>query len=124
MIDALRRDGVTASMLEAAGFEEPAALADAVALAANDLQLGAAPELWLPPLLASAEPTFGVRTLHQLVAMRRELGQPVELRDVPALAPLLGASRFMARRLIAHPDWIDALTGSPPEAPSGEGTNG
>ena len=118
ILDAVRRGGVDASLLEAAGFDEPAALADAVALATNDVELSAALELWLPPLVASAQPAFGVRALHQLVAMRRELGHPVELRDVPALAPLLGASRFLARRLIAHPDWIDALAGAPPEAPS------
>jgi glutamate-ammonia-ligase adenylyltransferase len=120
LIGALRHGGVDASTLDAAGLDEPAALAEALAEAAADSQLGEHLEVWMPPLLASAQPLFGVRTLRQLVTERRGLGQPIHLPQTPALPALLGASRFLGRRLLAHPEWIDGVAGSPPEAPPAE----
>lgn len=118
VIDAVRRGSVDASMLSAAGLDEPPALAEALDAAATDAQLGDHLEWWVPALVATAEPLFGVRTLCDLVARRRALGAPIDLRGTPALVPILGSSRFLARRLLAHPEWIDGIAGSPPEAPS------
>lgn len=120
LIDALRRGGVDAPMLGNAGFEEPASLAATLCEASADVQLGQCLELWLPVLIASAQPLFGARTLLELVGSRRELGAPIDLPRTPALPQLLGASRFLARRMRNHPEWIDGLSGTPPDAPSSE----
>lgn len=116
----LRSTTVDADAVEALGVEEPAALAEALSDVARDEPLRKSAELWGPGLLASAQPAFALRTLQQLVRQRRELGSPVDLRSTPALAPLLGSSRVLARRLLAHPEWIDGLVGSPPDAPGSQ----
>jgi glutamate-ammonia-ligase adenylyltransferase len=118
LIDALRRGHADADGLAAAGLDAPADLAEALAAAETDAHLRGALELWVPPILHAAEPLFAVRTLRELVIARRGRGAPLDLARLPALPLVLGASRFLARRLIAHPDWIDELAGSPPAAPA------
>ena len=120
LIQVLRAGTVDDAAIEAGAAEDPAAFAEALTDASKDEDLCKTAEVWLPGLIESAQPAFGLRTLVRLVDERRELGRPIDLNTTPALAPLLGSSRFLARRLLAHPEWIDALAGTPPDAPSGD----
>jgi glutamate-ammonia-ligase adenylyltransferase len=120
LIDAVRRGHADADRLSAAGHDDPAGLAAELAAAAADAPLRDAIELWLPPVLSSAEPLHAVRTLRQLAALRRDGGAPLDLARLPALPLVLGASRFLGRRLTAHPEWIDDLAGTPPSPPGSE----
>jgi len=94
----------------AADFREAAAHPDL----ANDLRL------WVPALLRSARPGFGARALCDLATRRREEGPRLELRRTPTLPSVLGASNFLARRLLNDPAWVDELDGDLPAAPSEE----
>ncbi|MGH0031405.1 MAG: hypothetical protein ACQGVC_16540 [Myxococcota bacterium] len=120
LIEILRDGAVDATAVAATGVDDPVALAGALSAAAADEDLCKTAEAWAPGLLVSAEPAFGLQTLLRIVHERRELGSPVDLNATPALGALLGSSRFIARRLLTTPDWIDGLSGSPPDAPGHE----
>jgi len=121
LIDAIRTaenvDEVTTSILEGTTAGDPAEAARAFADAARDPNLCECLEAWVPSLITSARPAPGARALAALVAQRRELGSPLDVRSVPALPAVLGASGFLTRRLAAHPEWIDEIAGEPPPPP-------
>jgi glutamate-ammonia-ligase adenylyltransferase len=103
--------------LAEAGVADPADVLRAFGEAAGDPDL-AELERWVPALVVSAQPGAGARTLLRLAVARRDAGAPLALDRVPCLPALLGASGFLSRRLLAHPDWLDELSGTPPDAPA------
>jgi glutamate-ammonia-ligase adenylyltransferase len=111
------RDGeVEPDRLAEVGVADPADALRALGDAARDPDL-AALDLWLPALVVSAQPGPAARALLRLAEARRASGAPLALARVPGLPALLGASGFLARRLLAHPEWVDDLSGTPPAAP-------
>jgi hypothetical protein len=110
----LERGEPDAELLRAAGDSDPAAAAQAFARAAREPALAGSLALWAPPLLASARPGFGAGCLEQMV----HAGHAPDVASLPALARVLGASAFLARLLLRHPEWVGELAGSPPDAPS------
>jgi len=118
LIAEIRGGDVEPEVLAATGMEDPADAIRAFADAARDPDLGPALERWIPTLVTSAQPVQGTRALERLAALRREQGAPLDLARAPTLPALLGASSVLARRLLAHPDWIDDLEGPLPDAPS------
>jgi len=99
------------------GEEDPArAVADFVD-AAKHADLKSNTRLWVPPLLCSARPAFGARCLLDLATQCRERGAPLDLARTPSVPAVLGASNFLARKLLSHPDWIKELAGDVPPPP-------
>jgi glutamate-ammonia-ligase adenylyltransferase len=116
LIARVRSGEVEPTRLADAGIPEPADALRAFVEAANHPDLGAL-EQWLPALVVSAQPGPGARSLLRLAVARRDSGTALELARTPGLPAVLGASGFLGRRLLAHPDWVEELCGSPPDAP-------
>ncbi len=120
LIRGLQSGGVDAADLERAGDPEPERAATAFAAAAEDPQLAADPERWVPELLRSARPGFGARCLLDLARAAGEAGAPLDLARTPLLPRLLGCSNFLARLLLGSPERVSELVGAPPAAPPAE----
>ncbi len=103
--------------LAALGEADPTALESLRGAAAHP-DLAPDRDRWLEPLLTSARPGFGARTLAELADRHRHaLGRGLPRRVLPALALLLGSSNFLARLLLRHSHWVEDLAGSPPPPP-------
>jgi glutamate-ammonia-ligase adenylyltransferase len=117
LISRIRSGSVDPARLEAIGIADPADALRAFGEAANDPGLASVLERWVPPLILSAQPTQGARALLRLANALRAAGTPLDLALHPTLPALLGASGILARRLLAHPDWVGELMGALPAAP-------
>lgn len=114
----LEREAPDTRALESLGEPDPIKAANTFLRAAAHPDLCATREIWVPALLLSARPGFGVQCLEELATRYRETRQrPLELGRVPALPRVLGSSDFLARLLLRHPHWIEQLAGDPPDPP-------
>ncbi len=114
---AARTHGVR-EILGRVGEPEPQKAAEALLAAAEHPDLEATRTLWLPTLVLTARPGFAAQTLTELAARYRETRQrPLDLSRCPALPRILGSSDFLARLLLRHPHWTEALEGDPPAPP-------
>lgn len=104
-------------LLARVGDEDPVRGVGDFVDAAQHADLATNTRLWVPPLLRSARPAFGARCLFDLAERCRENGTPLDLARTPSVPAVLGASNFLARRLLSHPDWITDLAGDIPPAP-------
>ena len=120
VIQGLRRGEVSTGDLERAGDPDPAQAALAFRRAAEDRELGAALELWVPDLLCTARPGFAAQSLMDLARSARERGAPLDLTRTPRLPRLLGCSDFLARLLLRTPEWLVELAGELPAPPDPE----
>jgi glutamate-ammonia-ligase adenylyltransferase len=120
LIAGIRRGKPDPALLAEVGVRDPSDAQRAFTDAAEDPDLAKALEHWVGPLALSAAPAQGARALLRLAAARRAGGAPLELARAPLLPAVIGNSGFLARRLLAHPDWIDALAGPEPAPPDGD----
>jgi glutamate-ammonia-ligase adenylyltransferase len=104
-------------LLVTVGDPEPDRAAEAFLAAADHEDLAPSSELWVPALLRSARPGFGARCLTDLARRSRECGAPLDLRRTPSVPRILGASNFLSRLLLRHPDWVAELEGDMPGPP-------
>jgi glutamate-ammonia-ligase adenylyltransferase len=104
-------------LLATVGDPEPERAAEAFLAAADQEDLAPSSHLWAPALLGSARPGFGARCLTDLAMRSRESGAPLDLHRTPSVPRVLGASNFLARLLLRHPDWVADLSGDTPDPP-------
>lgn len=105
------------ALLELAGDEDPPRSARAFADAFADPDLAPGWSFWGPALLVSARPGFGAEQLALLATSHRQaLGEPLPIAALPALAPILGASNFLARLLVREPHRVAEIDGPMPDA--------
>lgn len=103
------RARVEADLVEA-GFQDPAAAADAIELAGGRL-----PAEWLEESLASPDPDRALANFRDL-ALRGSLGLFALLKEEPLLlrmlAGLFGTSERLSRHLVSHPAlWVPLFEG-------------
>jgi glutamate-ammonia-ligase adenylyltransferase len=113
----LERRALDRQLLVTAGDPEPDRAAEAFLAAADHEDLAPSSDLWVPALLRSAQPGFGARCLTDLAKRSRERGAPLDLRRTPSVPDVLGASNFLARLLLRHPNWVEELEGDTPGPP-------
>jgi len=118
LISEIQSGGVEPQSLAITGIDDPAGTLRAFSDAASDPDLAPALEHWIPALLTSAQPLQGTRALQRLATLLREAGTPIDLARAPIVPALLGASAVLARRLLAHPDWIEDVAEPLPAAPA------
>jgi glutamate-ammonia-ligase adenylyltransferase len=107
-------------LLAQVGDEDPPRAARDFLAAAAHAELAPCLRAWVPSLLRSARPSFGARCLFDLAKRCREHGTPLDLRRTPSVPVVLGASNFLARRLLRHPGWIADLAGELPAPPGAD----
>jgi len=115
----LSRRAPDPQLLATAGDPEPGRSAEAFLAASEQEDLAKSSHCWVPALLASARPGFGARCLTELAMHSRERGVPLDLNRTPSAPRVLGASNFLARLLLRHPQWVAELEGDPPAPPPG-----
>jgi glutamate-ammonia-ligase adenylyltransferase len=104
-------------LLVTVGEPEPERAAQAFLAAADQEDLVPSAHLWVPALLRSARPGFGARCLTDLAVRSRDCGTSLDLHRAPSVPRVLGASNFLARLLLRHPDWVTELVGDAPDPP-------
>ena len=114
----LQRRAPDPQLLATVGDPEPERAAEAFLAATEEEDLAPSSHLWVPALLGSARPGFGARCLTDLAKRSRERGVPLDLHRAPSLPRVLGASNFLARLLLRHPDWVAELEGDAPGPPA------
>jgi glutamate-ammonia-ligase adenylyltransferase len=118
VIESLRVGAVDPAVLARAGAPQPAEDAHALRDAANDPDLSAQLDAWLPPLLTSASPGSGARRLVSIAAACRDTGHAMSA-DPALLARVAGNSHFLGRWLIRDPSWLADLSPASIPAPGG-----
>jgi glutamate-ammonia-ligase adenylyltransferase len=114
---ALRGD-VPLPALEALGAPEPVETAAHLVALARHADFAAGRERTLAELLLSARPGGGAACLIEVANRHREArGRSLDLEETPLLPRVVGSSEFLGRILQRHPNWVDQLTGAPPEPP-------
>ena len=120
LVDGLGRGEVAMPALQALGCADPARAGAQLVAAAGEPDLAPARELWLPELLRAARPGYAAECLGELAARYRATrGRPLDPALLPTAARVMGASDFLARLLLRHPNWSEELAGTPPAAPEG-----
>jgi glutamate-ammonia-ligase adenylyltransferase len=114
----LARRAPDPQLLATAGDPEPGRAAEAFLAASDQEELAKSSHCWVPALLASARPGFGARCLTELAAQSRGCGAALDLNRTPSVPSVLGASNFLARLLLRHPDWVAELEGDVPAPPA------
>jgi glutamate-ammonia-ligase adenylyltransferase len=117
-VQGLERREADPEALRSVGEPEPEAAAAAFLEAARDPDLSRCPADWAPALLRSARPGFGAHALAEIARRWREQrGAPLDVARHAALPHVIGASGFLARLLLQHPEWAGELAGALPDAP-------
>jgi glutamate-ammonia-ligase adenylyltransferase len=114
----LQRRAPDPQLLATVGDPEPERAAEAFLAASEQEDLAPNPNSWVPALLGSARPGFGARCLADLAKRSRERGASLDLHRAPWVPRVLGASNFLARLLLRHPDWITDMEGDAPARPA------
>jgi len=117
-LDGLQRRAPDPQLLATVGDPEPERAAEAFLAASDQEDLAPSSHFWVPALLGSARPGFGARCLTDLAKRSRDRGVPLDLHRAPLLPRVLGASNFLARLLLRHPDWVAELEGDAPAPPA------
>jgi len=118
ILGAVRRGDRPLDALARLGEGEPEAAVAALRAALEHPDLGSAAPAWGPAVLLSARPAFAARQLLELATRYRERrSAPLDPASFPAVPRILGASNFLARSLLRHPEWCDDLRGDPPPPP-------
>jgi [glutamine synthetase] adenylyltransferase / [glutamine synthetase]-adenylyl-L-tyrosine phosphorylase len=119
LIESLERGEADVSALDISGAPSPERAALAFRRAATHPDLAGSIPIWAPACLASARPEYAARTLVELAERCRAKGLArLDPKRHVTLPRVLGSSGFLARLLLRRPDWIEALVGDLPDAPS------
>jgi [glutamine synthetase] adenylyltransferase / [glutamine synthetase]-adenylyl-L-tyrosine phosphorylase len=118
LVDGLGRGEVPVPALALLGCAEPTRAGAQLVAAAAQPDLAPTRESWLPELLRAARPGNAAECLGELALRYRSThGRPLAPELLPTLARVTGASDFLARLLLRHPNWSEELSGTPPAAP-------